>query len=79
MARVIVFVSKVILYSMAYDAADVMDYDNLATALSVYGLKSVGAAFITHLARWMGFLGYESCEADLDLWLKPEIKSGDVV
>ena len=28
-----IYVSTVILYSLAYDATDVMDYDNLATAL----------------------------------------------
>ena len=33
MARGPVFVSAVVLYSLAYDAADVMDNDNLATAL----------------------------------------------
>mgnify|MGYP006186246423 CR=1 FL=1 len=34
-ARGPVFVSAVVSYSLAYDAADVMDNDNLATALSV--------------------------------------------
>ena len=33
MARGPVFVSTVVSYSLAYDTADVMDNDNLATAL----------------------------------------------
>ena len=33
-ARGPVFVSAVVFYSLAYDAADVMDSDNLATALA---------------------------------------------
>ena len=39
-----------------------------------YGLKSAIAAFRSHLARCMESLGYESCQADHDLWLKPEIR-----
>ena len=33
-ARLLVFVNAIILYSLAYDAADVMDDDSLATALT---------------------------------------------
>ena len=42
-----------------------------------FGLKSAGAAFRNHLARCMESLGYESCKADPDLWLKPEFRSED--
>ena len=44
---------------------------------ALYGLKSAGAAFRRHLARCMESLGYESCKADPDLWLKPEIRPED--
>ena len=40
---------------------------------ALYGLKSAGAAFRNHLADCMHFLGYKSCLADPDLWLKAEI------
>ena len=43
------------------------------------GLKSAGTAFRSHLAQCMESLGYESCKADQDLWLKPEIKPEDGV
>jgi hypothetical protein len=36
----------------------------------LYGLKSAGAAFQAHLASIMHQLGYTSCKADPDLWLK---------
>ena len=42
-----------------------------------YGLKSAGASFRNHLADCMTFLGYKSCRADPDLWLKPETRPGD--
>ena len=41
--------------------------------------KSAGAAFGSHLARCMDFLGYESCKANPNLWLKPEIRPEDGV
>ena len=41
---------------------------------ALYGLKSAGAAFRSHLARCMESLDYQSCKADPDLWLKPEIR-----
>lgn len=41
---------------------------------AAYGLKSSGAAFRNHLADCMRFLGYKSCEADPDLWMKKELK-----
>ena len=40
---------------------------------ALYGLKSAGAAFRNHHADCMDFLGYQSCLADPDLWLKAEI------
>ena len=46
---------------------------------ALYGLKSVGVAFRSHLARCIKSLGYESCKADPDLWLKPEIRAEDGV
>ena len=45
----------------------------------LYGLKSAGAAFRSHLAICMESLGHESCKADPDLWLKPEVKPEDGV
>ena len=56
--------------------------DSGNTAVSVralYGLKSAGAAFRSHLAKCMESLGYESCKADSDLWLKQEIRPEDGV
>ena len=47
-AREPVYVSVVILYSLAYDAADVMDYDNLATALSAQIQSSIA---LIHMIR----------------------------
>ncbi len=37
---------------------------------ALYGLKSAGAAFRAHLASFMLQMGYKSCKADPDLWLK---------
>ena len=56
--------------------------DARKTALIVnalYGLKSAGAAFRSHLAMCMESLGYQSCKADPNLWLKPEIRPEDGV
>ena len=39
---------------------------------ALYSLKSAGATFRSCLAQCMQELGYESCEADLNLWMKPE-------
>ena len=44
---------------------------------ALYGLKSAGAAFRNHLADCMDFLGYTSCKADPDVWLKAETKTSD--
>ena len=46
---------------------------------ALYDLKSAGAGFRSHLVKCMESLRYESCKADLDLWLKPEIKRLDKV
>ena len=46
---------------------------------ALYDLKSVGAAFRSHLARCMESLSYQSCKAYLDLWLKLEIRLEDGV
>ena len=46
---------------------------------ALYGLKSVGAAFRSHLAKCMEFMGYQSCKANPDLWLKPEQRPEDGV
>ena len=39
---------------------------------ALYGLKSSGAAFRAHLAGCMREMGYVSCPADPDLWLKEQ-------
>ena len=42
-----------------------------------YSLKSTGASFRAHLAQCKQALGYKSCDADPDLWMKPEFKPYD--
>ena len=42
---------------------------------ALYGLKSAGASFRSHLAACMRDLGYTSCKADPDLWYKAMTKS----
>jgi Reverse transcriptase (RNA-dependent DNA polymerase) len=44
---------------------------------ALYGLKSAGASFRNHLADCMRHLGWTSCIADPDVWLKPEIRPSD--
>jgi len=44
---------------------------------SLYGLKSAGASFRNHMADCMRHLGWESCLADQDLWMKAEIRPSD--
>ena len=54
--------------------------DAIKTAAVVrvlYGLKSAGATFRSHLARCMESLGYVSCKVDPNLWLKPKIRPLD--
>jgi hypothetical protein len=54
--------------------------DTMKSAIIVrilYGLKSAGAAFCTHLASFMHQMGYTSCKADPDLWYKAETRPVD--
>jgi hypothetical protein len=44
---------------------------------ALYGFKSACAAFHAHLADCMRHLGYKSCLADPDIWLK-EVKQPDI-
>ena len=44
---------------------------------ALYGLKSAGAAFRAHLASFMRQMGYSSCKADPDLWMKEELRPDD--
>ena len=44
---------------------------------ALYGLKSAGASFRNHLAACMRTLGYQSCYADRDLWLKASVRPSD--
>jgi hypothetical protein len=44
---------------------------------ALYGLKSAGASFRSHLANCMRELGYTSCKADPDLWYKAMIRPTD--
>ncbi len=46
---------------------------------ALYGLKSAGAAFRAHLASFMCQMGYKSCKADPDLWLKAMTQPEDNV
>ena len=39
---------------------------------ALYGLKSAGASFRNHLAECMRSIDYLPCQADPDLWMKPE-------
>ena len=59
----------------------VQTFKNFASKTAVipkalYGLKSTGAAFKTHLARCMESLGYLSSKVNPELWLKLKIKMG---
>ncbi len=49
------------------------------TVCALYGLKSAGAAFRAHLASFMPQMGYTSCKADPDLWLKAVTRPEDNV
>ena len=42
---------------------------------TLYGLKPSGSAFRNHLADCMIHIGYTSCIADPDLWIKPITKA----
>ena len=40
---------------------------------ALYGLKSSGADFCSHLGRFMQGIGYDPCISDPDLWTKEDI------
>ena len=44
---------------------------------AIYGLKSAGAAFRSHLAKCMESMGYQSCNSDPDLWFKLDLRPED--
>jgi hypothetical protein len=46
---------------------------------ALYGLKKAGAAFWAHLASFMCQMGYTSCNADPDMWLKAVTRPEDNV
>ena len=52
---------------------------NVVIVSELYSIKSAGTAFRSHLAKCMESLGYESCKANPDLWLKPDIRPEDGV
>jgi hypothetical protein len=41
---------------------------------ALYGLKSSGARWRDHMAATLRDFGYESCQADPDVWMKPGVK-----
>ena len=57
-----------------------LGFDSSKTATIVralYELKSAGASFRNHLADCSRELGYQSCTADADVWLKAETRLDD--
>ena len=42
---------------------------------ALYGGKSAGRDFWEHLRSCMEFLGFESCKADPDVWMRPAVKA----
>lgn len=42
---------------------------------ALYGLKSSGAAYRAHFAATLSDLGFTSCKADPDVWMRPGTKS----
>ena len=44
---------------------------------ALYGLKGSGASYRNHISNCMRHLGYESCKADPDLWMKPKTRPSD--
>ena len=42
---------------------------------ALYGGKSAGRDFRNHLRSCMDFLGFKSCPADPDVWMRPALKS----
>jgi hypothetical protein len=45
--------------------------------LSIHGLKSSGTSFRNHLTNCMWHLGWVSCIADQDLWMKAKVWLSD--
>ena len=41
---------------------------------ALYGLKSSGASFRSHLASTLRGIGFKSCKADHDVWMRPAVK-----
>ena len=48
---------------------------NAIIVRAIYGLKSSGAAFRKHLGECMTGMGYKSCLADPDLWMRAQSRS----
>ncbi|KAG7369945.1 reverse transcriptase RNA-dependent DNA polymerase [Nitzschia inconspicua] len=44
---------------------------------ALYGLKGSGASYRNHISNCMRHLGYKSCKADPDLWMKPRTRPDD--
>jgi hypothetical protein len=44
---------------------------------ALYGIRSAGAAFRSHLAECFKTLGYQPCQADPDLWYKSAVRPSD--
>ena len=44
---------------------------------ALYGLKSAGASYRRHISDCMRHLGYDSCKADPDLWMKRMVRPDD--
>jgi hypothetical protein len=49
--------------------------ENVIIVRALYGLKSAGAAWRSHLADSLNALNYKSCLADPDIWLREAVKS----
>lgn len=47
---------------------------NAIITRSIYGTRTAAAAFRNHLADCMEHIGYKSCKADPDLWMKPKVR-----
>jgi hypothetical protein len=47
---------------------------NLLIVQSLYGLKSASASFRAHMAKKLDEMGFKSCIADPDVWMRPASK-----
>jgi hypothetical protein len=61
-------------YSMAGKEFGSCEGQTVVIRQALYGLKSNGAAWRSHLATSITFLGFKSCLADPDVWLRPATK-----